>query len=112
IKITNSTLSLHIATYEKSNEAGHPQFCNKNSDEMTKEKFGSIKKCKKQIFAASKLFIKNLFEFPRQQSDEMPELELSYFKSSQRLINPNKSLYNYRVLKSYLVINIISLLFM
>uniref|UniRef100_A0A914QCG4 Uncharacterized protein n=1 Tax=Panagrolaimus davidi TaxID=227884 RepID=A0A914QCG4_9BILA len=88
-KTTNSTIHLHITTYGNSTEAGRPQFCNKNCDEITNEKFGSIKKCKKQFFAASKLFTENLFEFPRQQNDKLPEPELSQFKASQRLFKPN-----------------------
>uniref|UniRef100_A0AC35F0I3 Uncharacterized protein n=1 Tax=Panagrolaimus sp. PS1159 TaxID=55785 RepID=A0AC35F0I3_9BILA len=82
-KTTNSTLSLHIATYENSNQA-----CG-TFDGKTDKAEGS-KKWKNQICLASSFINQNPFEFTRQQNAETSEPELSHFKASHRLLNPNK----------------------
>uniref|UniRef100_A0AC35G6D5 Uncharacterized protein n=1 Tax=Panagrolaimus sp. PS1159 TaxID=55785 RepID=A0AC35G6D5_9BILA len=75
----DSTLSLHIAAYV-------------NSIGNENVKFESIKK-QKEAFLDSSCKIQNTFEFPRQQSDKSSSLfkpEVSQYKASQRLFNPNE----------------------
>uniref|UniRef100_A0AC35F5F0 Uncharacterized protein n=1 Tax=Panagrolaimus sp. PS1159 TaxID=55785 RepID=A0AC35F5F0_9BILA len=83
----SSTISLHIATYENSFEAAAV-------DLFDSGKKGLIKKLEtsKQSLNISSSIIQNPFEFPRQQqeSDELKEPEISQFKASQKLLNPNK----------------------
>uniref|UniRef100_A0AC35FEK5 Helicase ATP-binding domain-containing protein n=1 Tax=Panagrolaimus sp. PS1159 TaxID=55785 RepID=A0AC35FEK5_9BILA len=73
-----SILSLHIEAYENLIES-----CDGKKDKVVKSD--------KQTFAnISTFLIQNQFEFPRQQNDEISEPEMSQFKTSQRLLNPNK----------------------
>uniref|UniRef100_A0AC35GNP0 C2H2-type domain-containing protein n=1 Tax=Panagrolaimus sp. PS1159 TaxID=55785 RepID=A0AC35GNP0_9BILA len=87
----HSILSLHIAAYEKSFEAADFDSFDKS---LKKGKFGSIKK--QNFISTSKFVSQNPFEFQRQQNDNLPELvpEVSQFKASQHLLNPNEALNN------------------
>uniref|UniRef100_A0A914QY80 Uncharacterized protein n=1 Tax=Panagrolaimus davidi TaxID=227884 RepID=A0A914QY80_9BILA len=80
----NSTLSLHISAYENSNEAKSDLF-----DEGEK----CLNRGTKQRLIIPRYFSKNPFEFPRQQESDMndPKMpEISQFRASQRLLNPNQ----------------------
>uniref|UniRef100_A0AC34FZU1 Uncharacterized protein n=1 Tax=Panagrolaimus sp. ES5 TaxID=591445 RepID=A0AC34FZU1_9BILA len=88
--LNNSTLSLHIAAYENSNEdsdGGETEsFKSKNQKTTLNKKW----KTSKQAFNSSSLFDQNLFELPRQQKDQSSNNpEVMQFKASQRLRNPN-----------------------
>uniref|UniRef100_A0A914Q4Q0 Uncharacterized protein n=1 Tax=Panagrolaimus davidi TaxID=227884 RepID=A0A914Q4Q0_9BILA len=86
-----STLSLHIAIYGKTFETHESEtFDDKNIGDLKKKKFDSIKDT--NFNATSTFVIQNPFEFPRQQNGKLPEPELSQFKASQRLFNPNEAL--------------------
>uniref|UniRef100_A0AC35FZ36 Uncharacterized protein n=1 Tax=Panagrolaimus sp. PS1159 TaxID=55785 RepID=A0AC35FZ36_9BILA len=79
----NSTFSLHISAYENSTEATvfDDSFNENDKKVLIKEKssFGST------------FVIQNPFEFPRQQNDNVSEPEMSQFRASQRLLNPNEA---------------------
>uniref|UniRef100_A0A914QCU5 Uncharacterized protein n=1 Tax=Panagrolaimus davidi TaxID=227884 RepID=A0A914QCU5_9BILA len=75
-------LVLKIATCKNSTEA--VSFDNKIIG------FGKPFK-KREITKSSTFFIQNPFEFPRQQNDKMPPSEVSEFKASQSLLNPNEA---------------------
>uniref|UniRef100_A0A914QET8 Uncharacterized protein n=1 Tax=Panagrolaimus davidi TaxID=227884 RepID=A0A914QET8_9BILA len=83
LKTTNkSTLSLHIAAYENSNEAAA-------SDSFFDSQVEKRVNTKQIMTDASSFISQNQFEFPRQQSNQKKP-EVSQFKASQRLRNPNK----------------------
>uniref|UniRef100_A0A914PSE9 Uncharacterized protein n=1 Tax=Panagrolaimus davidi TaxID=227884 RepID=A0A914PSE9_9BILA len=86
--ISGSTLSLHIAAYENSVETD--SFNGSKNQDLQKGKFDSIKN-EKQIFTAGTFVIENTFEFPRQENEGAKVPEVSKFKASQRLQNPNKA---------------------
>jgi hypothetical protein len=81
----NSTLSLHISAYENSNEVSSDSF----NESFHKSLF--IQK-QKQINPVSTFVSQNPFEFQRQQNDKVPEPEVSQFKGSLRLLNPNRGI--------------------
>uniref|UniRef100_A0AC35FYL6 Uncharacterized protein n=1 Tax=Panagrolaimus sp. PS1159 TaxID=55785 RepID=A0AC35FYL6_9BILA len=91
--ITNkSTLSLHISTYENPVKAESDLFFGDKNDEIL-NKQSKKSKNEKQAFIDSKAIIQNPFEFPRQQESDDERLyiesEVSQFKASQSLLNPN-----------------------
>uniref|UniRef100_A0AC35GCS8 Uncharacterized protein n=1 Tax=Panagrolaimus sp. PS1159 TaxID=55785 RepID=A0AC35GCS8_9BILA len=81
----NSTLSLHISAYESSIETA-----SNTSDSFGIDKCNESLKRKnaKQIFSISTFYFQNPFEFLRQQSDEVPEPEVSKYRANQRLLYP------------------------
>uniref|UniRef100_A0AC35EZW0 F-box domain-containing protein n=1 Tax=Panagrolaimus sp. PS1159 TaxID=55785 RepID=A0AC35EZW0_9BILA len=84
-----STLSLHIAAYERMVKTS-PDLVDGTKQHFSKQ----IKKDKnaKQIFVDSTSALKNPFEFPRQQKGRTTDPEVSEFRASQRLLNPDESL--------------------
>uniref|UniRef100_A0A914Q7F3 Uncharacterized protein n=1 Tax=Panagrolaimus davidi TaxID=227884 RepID=A0A914Q7F3_9BILA len=83
-----STLSLHIEVYENLTEAIVSDSFGKNG--LKKE--GLIGKLDniKQILTSSAFITQNLFEFPRQQNGKVLKPEVSQYKTSRQLINPNE----------------------
>uniref|UniRef100_A0A914Q286 Uncharacterized protein n=1 Tax=Panagrolaimus davidi TaxID=227884 RepID=A0A914Q286_9BILA len=83
----NSTISLHIAAYENSVEAA-------SDDSVDGGKNNVLKKAEISVFEdwEKRFIIENPFEFPRQQENgEATRPEVSKFKASQGLLNPNSS---------------------
>uniref|UniRef100_A0AC35GIR3 PIR Superfamily Protein n=1 Tax=Panagrolaimus sp. PS1159 TaxID=55785 RepID=A0AC35GIR3_9BILA len=79
-----STLSLHISAYENSTEAADVAASDGGLKGTT------LNANTKQVFTATSAFIfGNLFEFPRQQNNKIHEPEVSQYRSSQQLRNPN-----------------------
>uniref|UniRef100_A0AC35G496 Uncharacterized protein n=1 Tax=Panagrolaimus sp. PS1159 TaxID=55785 RepID=A0AC35G496_9BILA len=76
-----STLSLHISAYENSIEDTSAVRLDLFDDKISKKK----------SFIVSSLTVQNPFEFLRQQesNEEANKPEISQFKASQRLANPN-----------------------
>uniref|UniRef100_A0A914Q4Y3 Exophilin 5 n=1 Tax=Panagrolaimus davidi TaxID=227884 RepID=A0A914Q4Y3_9BILA len=86
--INSSTIFLHIAAYE--NLAKTDSFNGSKNEDLQKGKSDSFKN-EKQIFTAETFVIQNSFEFPRQENEGTKVPEVSNFKASQRLLNPNKA---------------------
>uniref|UniRef100_A0A914QFI2 Uncharacterized protein n=1 Tax=Panagrolaimus davidi TaxID=227884 RepID=A0A914QFI2_9BILA len=86
-----TTFLLHIAPFENSVEI--PLYSlNGRINEDLKKSDNSIKKCEKQIFTTISTFdIQNPFDFPRQKNDKVSDPEVSQFKASQKLLNPNET---------------------
>uniref|UniRef100_A0AC35FHL3 Uncharacterized protein n=1 Tax=Panagrolaimus sp. PS1159 TaxID=55785 RepID=A0AC35FHL3_9BILA len=82
-----STLSLHISAYENSIQSDAVIFDGKKGF----EKHGSIKKQRNGIDSTH--FIRNSFEFPRQQENDesSKKPEVSQFKAFQKLLKPNEA---------------------
>uniref|UniRef100_A0AC35G9S6 WD repeat-containing protein 44 n=1 Tax=Panagrolaimus sp. PS1159 TaxID=55785 RepID=A0AC35G9S6_9BILA len=74
----NSTLSLHIFAYENLNETNESFDDGKNNSLIAKP-----------TAADSPFVIQNSFEFPRQQNEKITEPQVSQFRASQRILNPN-----------------------
>uniref|UniRef100_A0AC35F8T5 Uncharacterized protein n=1 Tax=Panagrolaimus sp. PS1159 TaxID=55785 RepID=A0AC35F8T5_9BILA len=87
-KINSSTLSLHIASYENSVEKD--SFNGSKNKDLHKRKSDSIKN-ETQIYTAGTFVIRNSFEFPRQENEGAKVPEVSNFRASQRLLNPNEA---------------------
>uniref|UniRef100_A0AC35FEK2 Uncharacterized protein n=1 Tax=Panagrolaimus sp. PS1159 TaxID=55785 RepID=A0AC35FEK2_9BILA len=86
--ISGCILSLHIAAYENSVETD--SFNGSKNKDLQKGKFISIKN-EKQLFSAETFVIQNPFEYPRQGNEGAKVPEISNFKASQQLFNPNEA---------------------
>uniref|UniRef100_A0A914PU59 Uncharacterized protein n=1 Tax=Panagrolaimus davidi TaxID=227884 RepID=A0A914PU59_9BILA len=86
--ISGSILSLQIAAYENSVETD--SFNGSKNEDLQKGKSNSIK-YEMQLFSAGTFVIQNSFEFPRQENEGTKVPEVSYFKASQQLFNPNEA---------------------
>uniref|UniRef100_A0A914PKU2 Uncharacterized protein n=1 Tax=Panagrolaimus davidi TaxID=227884 RepID=A0A914PKU2_9BILA len=86
--IENNNIITDIAAYERSVEAAAPDsFGDKNNGKT--RKLGNTKDAKQIL--TSTFVIQNPLEFPRQKNGEVQNPELSQFKASQRLLNPNEA---------------------
>uniref|UniRef100_A0AC34F4B0 Uncharacterized protein n=1 Tax=Panagrolaimus sp. ES5 TaxID=591445 RepID=A0AC34F4B0_9BILA len=88
--VNNSTLSLHIASYEATNDP-----LNEENEclEKKNEKSDFDKTCTNANVDGSPSLNQNIFEFPRQQENKKVSTpEISQFKASQKLLNPNTDL--------------------
>uniref|UniRef100_A0AC35GJ84 Uncharacterized protein n=1 Tax=Panagrolaimus sp. PS1159 TaxID=55785 RepID=A0AC35GJ84_9BILA len=84
----NSTL--HISAYENSVDAtALDSYDDKNDKTSNKQTMVKNWRNAKEFFIESPWTIQNPFEFPRQQSDKVSKPEVSQFRASQHLYNPN-----------------------
>uniref|UniRef100_A0AC34FU64 Protein kinase domain-containing protein n=1 Tax=Panagrolaimus sp. ES5 TaxID=591445 RepID=A0AC34FU64_9BILA len=87
--IKNSTLSLHIAAYENSNETLVDSDFVENEDFEKKSLIKKLNIANPRLIGSSSI-IQNPFEFPRQLENEETRIpEVAQFKASQKLLNPN-----------------------
>uniref|UniRef100_A0AC35EWJ6 Uncharacterized protein n=1 Tax=Panagrolaimus sp. PS1159 TaxID=55785 RepID=A0AC35EWJ6_9BILA len=81
----SSTLSLHIAAYEKMDKSSSDLIAGTEEEKSFKQ----VNVVKREE-AAKQVFGGSTFEFPRQQNDNVQEPEVSQYKANQRLFNPNQ----------------------
>uniref|UniRef100_A0AC35GIF2 Acyl-CoA-binding domain-containing protein 6 n=1 Tax=Panagrolaimus sp. PS1159 TaxID=55785 RepID=A0AC35GIF2_9BILA len=95
-KANNITLNLHVSAYGNSTADVSDIFNWKNNESLEKKKCGSFKKQEntKQTFATSTFVLQNPFEFPRHHYDKLIDTEVSQYRPSQRLFNPNRNMGN------------------